>query len=242
MKSFSDTYKERQVDLKKHIYVRLYFRHVRNNTQEERRFSIITSISLHSRCQGRSSFQSRQPWWFPGYPLDLLWSTLPPHGASSWDIGMTAAQARHNSNTSWLRLHPCLPCPSCRLHWPWAAESQKINTHLPDDRTFHICGTSCWSEGSLLECDPCFRILDMLAASLVAFTRRCPRLNVHRSRLRLSRGIAREIATTSLRKSVHFFKVSTRISRWTFSCDSGNLIRNVPILISSSKTLPLSCS
>ena len=55
------------------------------------------------------------------------------------------------------------PCPSYRLPLPWAAVFQKIDTHSPDDRLFHIFDTSCRSEGSLLKCDLCFRILDIIA-------------------------------------------------------------------------------
>ena len=49
--------------------------------------------------------------------------------------------------------------------------------------------------------------------------------------------IALEIATTSLLKSVHFFKVSNSHQQMGF-----HLSKNVPVLISSSKTLPLSRS
>ena len=58
--------------------------------------------------------------------------------------------------------------------------------------------------------------------------------NVHCGRLRLS--------SRNCSRNRGFFKVSTRISKWVFNCDSGSLTKNVPILISSSKTLTLSRS
>ena len=35
-------------------------------TEKISSFAPENSKSLHTRCQGRSSFQSRQPWWLPG--------------------------------------------------------------------------------------------------------------------------------------------------------------------------------
>ena len=63
-----------------------------------------------------------------------------------------------------IRTFATSPCPSDRP-CPWAEEFQKIDTHLPNDQSFHIFGTFCQSEGSLQKCDQCFRTWNMLAES-----------------------------------------------------------------------------
>ena len=73
-----------------------------------------------------------------------------------WDRGPFSSQFQHVFLTGPALLPPFFF--SYRLPLPWAAVFQKIDTLSPDDRLFHMFGTSCRSEGSLLKCDQCFHL------------------------------------------------------------------------------------
>ena len=79
---------------------------------------------------------------------------------------------------------------------------------------------------------PTFRSLSALAWCSFAHGSK-----VFRSWLCLSRGVCSRDRDNFAPEICPFFKVSTRTSKWVFSCDSGNLSRNVPILISSVQDL-----
>ena len=115
---------------------------------------------LDSRFQRRRSFQLHLPWWCPGCPLGSLWSNLPPHWPSSWDKCPFSLQFQHVLTVP-------APLPSLALLTAtlclglWCSRRSTPTCQITD--FFHIFGTFCRSEGSLLKCDQCFHILDMLA-------------------------------------------------------------------------------
>ena len=162
------------------------------------------------------------------------------------DTGLRHAQAHHNSST--MCLDHCLPCsflaPSLLpFGLPRLPRGATRGRNVTDLTALAARLVSLRAVRVRVLCALKSRKrMRGLMASLATFGTFARGSNVRRPRLCLSCGNHsrdRNVLSPESRSTSSDCQ-RTSTDRRVFSCDSGNMIRNVPILISSSKTLPLS--